>query len=430
MEKNEKGRKVKVKKTADFNTVRIKRSEIEKKLVERQLSQDDSNRIEIDSDEDMKRARKLVEEKDMDISEALDYMDRADGLEVTDEYRNTLHRLLHTRLSLMSAAFILCAFVLVAVGIVKASTVNVSVILDDDDPVKVSKVGHFTTAEALKKANMSLSGNDVISKSLDEKLSDGDEIKINTADKVLVTDGKKIVKISTGLTDKDDVVRQANLKVPKNRKISSLNYRNTSVYAVLKPNQKLVSKSKKVKCRTVYKEVETLGGKEKKVLEKGQNGKLNLISVVTTNRKGEVVSTRDLTRTVEKKARNRVVAIALDQRTVMIDTAGGKVPARYKAKYSVNVTAYCPCIICCGKTNGITASGTHAQQYRTVAAWSGLPFGTKVYFPALAGNSNKGIFIVEDRGGAISSNRIDIFFATHSQALAFGRRNMEMYVLE
>lgn len=423
-------KKVKVKKTADFNTVKIKRAEIEKKLMESQLSSDAVDKPKIDAARDMDRAKKLIEEKNIDISEALDEMDRADGLEIKDEYKNAFHRLLHTRLALSSFLMILAGFILMSFFVVKAATVNVSVVLDDDDPVKIRKIGHLTTAQALKQANITLAGSDYISKGLDESLKNNETLRIRSAGKVIVTDGKRTVRISTGLMDKKDVVRQAGFKPRKNRKISSLNYRNTSVYALLKSNQKLISKKQKVKYKTVYKEVKTLGGKEEKILKKGVTGQNNLISIVSVNRKGKVISSKPLTNTVERKAQNRVVAIALDQRTVMIDTANGKAPARYKEKYNVNVTAYCPCVICCGKTNGITASGTHATPFRTVAAWSGLPFGTKVYFPALSGNPNKGVYVVEDRGGAITSSRIDIFFANHSQALQFGRRNLEMYVLQ
>ena len=42
------------------------------------------------------------------------------------------------------------------------------------------------------------------------------------------------------------------------------------------------------------------------------------------------------------------------------------------------VTAYCSCAKCCGKTNGITASGTKATAGRTVATSSQFSFGTQL----------------------------------------------------
>lgn len=104
----------------------------------------------------------------------------------------------------------------------------------------------------------------------------------------------------------------------------------------------------------------------------------------------------------------------------------------YETEYILNdvligefvLTAYCPCAQCCGKSTGITASGVTAQSNHTIAAdTSVLPFGTEVY---IDGQS----YVVEDTGGAIKSNRIDIFFATHSEALAFGKKTEKVYKRE
>lgn len=51
-------------------------------------------------------------------------------------------------------------------------------------------------------------------------------------------------------------------------------------------------------------------------------------------------------------------------------------------------------------------------------------FGTKIDIKGM------GTYIVQDRGGAISGNRIDIFFNTHKEALKFGRRTVYLKVLK
>ena len=86
------------------------------------------------------------------------------------------------------------------------------------------------------------------------------------------------------------------------------------------------------------------------------------------------------------------------------------------------ITAYCPCSRCCGKSNGITAAGTRATAGRTVAASSRFAFGTKL-------NINGHIYTVEDRGGAINGNKIDIFVSSHSEALAWGVRYLPVSVV-
>ncbi len=84
-------------------------------------------------------------------------------------------------------------------------------------------------------------------------------------------------------------------------------------------------------------------------------------------------------------------------------------------------TAYCGCSKCCGKSDGITASGTKATQGRTIAAPTTFAFGTELII-------NGHTYVVEDRGGSISGKRIDIYFDSHSDAMAFGRKNVEVYV--
>ncbi len=85
------------------------------------------------------------------------------------------------------------------------------------------------------------------------------------------------------------------------------------------------------------------------------------------------------------------------------------------------VTAYCPCAKCCGKTNGITASGTQATAGRTIAAdTSRYPFGTQLVI-------NGNVYTVEDTGSAIGGNRIDIFFNSHQEAINFGRQVIDVY---
>lgn len=84
------------------------------------------------------------------------------------------------------------------------------------------------------------------------------------------------------------------------------------------------------------------------------------------------------------------------------------------------VTAYCPCAKCCGKSTGITASGTQATAGRTIAADGRFPFGTQL---VIDGN----VYTVEDRGSAVKGNHIDMFFSTHQEAVSYGRRTVDVY---
>ena len=86
------------------------------------------------------------------------------------------------------------------------------------------------------------------------------------------------------------------------------------------------------------------------------------------------------------------------------------------------VTAYCACSKCCGgHANGYTASGTKATAGRTIAAPSNFAFGTKLII-------NGKEYVVEDRGGAIKGNRIDMYVDSHAQALAWGVKYLPVEV--
>lgn len=82
------------------------------------------------------------------------------------------------------------------------------------------------------------------------------------------------------------------------------------------------------------------------------------------------------------------------------------------------VTAYCGGKCCNGKWAGQTASGATPCEGRTCAAGKQYSFGTKIQLDGL------GTFVVEDRGGAITGNRIDIFMNDHNRANQFGRKRV------
>lgn len=70
------------------------------------------------------------------------------------------------------------------------------------------------------------------------------------------------------------------------------------------------------------------------------------------------------------------------------------------------ITGYDPhCAHCCGKTNGITASGNQAE-FGTSAGCNNLPLGTIIYIEGY------GTYRIDDRGG-MSTNHIDIAAPSH-----------------
>ena len=91
----------------------------------------------------------------------------------------------------------------------------------------------------------------------------------------------------------------------------------------------------------------------------------------------------------------------------------------------MEVTAYTASMEECGKTDGITASGEKAQEYHTLAAGHSIPFGTKIYIPEFMKT-----FVVEDRGGAITDNHLDIYMERLEDAKKFGRKNIYVFIIQ
>ncbi len=98
------------------------------------------------------------------------------------------------------------------------------------------------------------------------------------------------------------------------------------------------------------------------------------------------------------------------------------------------LTAYCGCSKCCGKWGEnrpldenskpivYTANNSIAKEGVTIAAdINVLPYGTKVI---IDGHE----YIVQDRGGVINGNRVDIYFESHQDALNFGVQYKEIYI--
>ena len=81
------------------------------------------------------------------------------------------------------------------------------------------------------------------------------------------------------------------------------------------------------------------------------------------------------------------------------------------------------CAHCCGKSDGITASGTYATAGRTVAASGEFAFGTRLYIDGI------GERVVEDRGGAIGGGRLDVVCEDHDACYSItGWRDVWMIV--
>lgn len=202
--------------------------------------------------------------------------------------------------------------------------------------------------------------------------------------------------------------------------------------------EKIIIEQVEIPYETVTKDVSAAGTETKDtVLQEGANGLKEIKYKVRFQDDVEIERTI-ISEEVIKEPVERIVQISTKISSRSGARTGALSPEAIAASVSgvtprvarFNTSAYCPCAICCGKSNGITSSGAQAKEWYTLAAGPGLPIGTVVYIPSLANKPNGGWFVVEDRGGAISNNKLDVFMGSHAAAIQFGRRSLECYVYQ
>lgn len=138
-----------------------------------------------------------------------------------------------------------------------------------------------------------------------------------------------------------------------------------------------------------------------------------------------------VTTTTSRSNTERVGSTSVAQAAASASTLAKKVEGITPIVKTLNASAYTAST--CGKKStdkgyGKTASGAMAKSWYTVAAGKGYPMGTVIYIPAMKNKPNGGWFVVQDRGGAISNNKLDIYMSTYNECIQFGRKNLECYI--
>lgn len=149
---------------------------------------------------------------------------------------------------------------------------------------------------------------------------------------------------------------------------------------------------------------------ESRVVQKGVNGQMSIVSKETYHG-SELVDTEF----VEEK-----VLVAAQDEIVEVGSTGIIDGMSFSRAINARVTAYTPSDPGC---TGITASGTKAG-YGTIAVDPNvIPLGSTVYVPGY------GVAVAEDTGGAIIGHRVDVCYESTEDALEWGVQNLSVYIL-
>ncbi len=296
-----------------------------------------------------------------------------------------------------------------------ARLTNVKIILSNDYEMTVL-TSKTKVSEILEENHISLTSEEVVSPNIDTEITENKTIHIFNKE------------------DYNGEIAEKEAAITKEEILSS--------YGTIV--EKLVTEQVIIPFETITKEATGEGTKQNRIVQNGIDGLKEVTYKIKYQNEVEIerieISSNIIKEPVNKIVEVRTIQVtsrgsqervattnpALTASTTLAKTVQGITPT----VKTFNTSAYCACIKCCGKTNGITASGAKATQWYTVAAGSGYKIGTVIYIPALKDKPNGGWFIVQDRGGAISNSKLDIYMNSHTSALQYGRKTLEAYVYE
>lgn len=176
----------------------------------------------------------------------------------------------------------------------------------------------------------------------------------------------------------------------------------------------------------------------KSVTTKGVEG-VKEVTTLTKYVNGEAVSVETLSENVIKEAVNEVVTVGTKKPAPAINSgcisvltpstpikldANGN-PVEYSKHITVQATAYYD-------PTHVSATGVYLQPGHVAINTKLYAYGTRFYIKSSDGRYLYGYAVAVDTGGFVSTRptNFDLFFPSEEECRRFGRRNIEVYVLD
>ncbi len=315
---------------------------------------------------------------------------------------------------ILGISIILIFITSIGVMATNAKLTNIKIVLSSNYEMTVL-TAKTKVSDILEENHITVLEDEVVTPNLSAEISDNKTIKITKASQVK----QEVAEAEESVTTEEILQNYTSVK------------------------EKIIVEQVVIPYETITKEATGEGTKQNKIIQNGING-LKEITYKVRYQNDIEIERIEMSSKVIKEPVNKIVEV----RTIQVTSRSGEriattnpaSTASTKLAKSVegitptvknfNTSAYCSCSKCCGKSTGITASGAKAAAWYTIAAGKGYKLGTVIYIPAFKNQPNGGWFVVQDRGGAISNSKIDVYMASHSQALQFGRKTLECYVYE
>jgi uncharacterized protein YabE (DUF348 family) len=272
----------------------------------------------------------------------------------------------------------------------------------------------MTVRGLLDQEQVRLGPKDLVQPVADTKLRDKMQIEVIRAKSVeLVADGKTLSLLTQAATV-GDLLKEEQVILGQEDIVSpplDVELLKGTTVAIIRVTREVEEKEITIPFSTTKKPTATLNKGQTKVLVSGQNG-LATERWEVVYHDGEEQERRLLERKVVKQPVNRVVAEG-----IMQSVSRGGEDLRFTRVINMKATAYT-------YTGQNTASGTPPRPGTAAVDPSVISFGTRLYVDGY------GHALACDRGSSIKGDRIDLFFATRAEALAWGVRNTNVYILE
>ena len=186
--------------------------------------------------------------------------------------------------------------------------------------------------------------------------------------------------------------------------------------------------------KTTYKYTSVLRPGQTKVRTYGQEG-VRTITYRKTIVDGKVTGTEKVGDEVTKKPVDKVIlkgtklGTPLSKAPFHIELDEGGQPVKYKKCLTGTATAYTSDE---GDSGEWTSTGKHVAVGLVAVNPKVIPYGTKLWITSADGSMVYGYAIAADTGGALQRNKVlvDLYMDTNAECNAFGRRQMNVYILE
>ena len=292
-----------------------------------------------------------------------------------------------------------------------------------------------TVEDLLAAGGVSLSENDEVSPSLDSYITSSQTVRVQRLKNVTVNISGREEHYLTSAETVGEFLRQQNIDINYHDIISiptDSELEANAYIEITRVVRRIVKAETQIPFETKTVRDSSMDISESKIVTKGENGiKCETFEVVLEN--GVEVSRELIADEITKKPVAQVKAVGTHT-----DAKRNIEKAQdfsYSKVITCNATAYDLSFQSCGKRPGdpgygITASGTHAK-YGTVAVDPRvIPLGTRMYIESADGSFVYGYCVAEDTGGAIKGNKVDLFFNSYSECMQFGRRSVNVYILD